>query len=694
MLRRSVAYVTFPTMNRSSSASSSSSSKHVSSSTIDSSVTRLLVSTKHLLESLTQWTRQEVDDKFVSDAYVKLGNDFRAAVRAFSNARIDVSDIGDVPKALRIVLESALSEPPSQENLDRFLPNIRSIIVNLLQNLKQKQLKVKGQEDSLSSKPQMKSSFTGKHELTNRPSVQRDSKSLDEFSSYANSVEMSGACLSLKEYEGLKEGRNKKDALKQLQETKAILRRASKRFSAYQFAKLANASKPTLPPVAGNLDEPEIVSTKSEASIENRRSVTAFFTIGDKTKKVDLEKPITMASIRLCFVERFGYSPGSTIFPDIYIEDKKNNVSFELEEHQIENEIVDGVVLFLKEQSKVAITEDVHSKIKDIEANLKHFTAEIRYLLDGFADSVKLATQTLNTPFMANSNSVAKVNKELTDIARELRTIKQIQSSHKNDVLKFVNDSIALTTKLREVSWDEPVASGRQYMDNSYAKLSGDSDYLLTKVDDLLDLMEALRKDVAQRGVRIGEKQLKNAESEIESAKFALHSLRDFIGHEKPMWKKLWEQELDKVCEEQQFITLQDDLTRDLAEDIKKLEETFDLIKKCSTQQGRITVNRRYDFASRMNLLESGESLHGIKDAIMSEVAALVPNHTDRLEAIAKAERIRHKERELMGGDQFQEELGAFVSEHRLKKSGGIEELERLRRAKDDEILKMTFGGV
>ena len=51
-----------------------SGSKSPSMSTIESSVTRLLVSTKHLLESLTQWARQEADDKFVSDAYVKLGN--------------------------------------------------------------------------------------------------------------------------------------------------------------------------------------------------------------------------------------------------------------------------------------------------------------------------------------------------------------------------------------------------------------------------------------------------------------------------------------------------------------------------------------------------------------------------------------------------------------------------------------------
>lgn len=135
-IETNVSSLNMSTSSSSSISSAKSGSKSQSLNTIESSVTRLLVSTKHLLESLTQWARREADDKFVSDAYVKLGNDFRAASRAFTNAGVDISDIGDVPQALRIILEAALSEAPTQGNLDRFLPNIRNIIVTLLQNLK------------------------------------------------------------------------------------------------------------------------------------------------------------------------------------------------------------------------------------------------------------------------------------------------------------------------------------------------------------------------------------------------------------------------------------------------------------------------------------------------------------------------------------------------------------------------------
>jgi hypothetical protein len=48
------------------------------------------VAIKQLLESLTQWSQQTVTDEQVSDVYVRLGNDFNAAVAAFEGYRIDM----------------------------------------------------------------------------------------------------------------------------------------------------------------------------------------------------------------------------------------------------------------------------------------------------------------------------------------------------------------------------------------------------------------------------------------------------------------------------------------------------------------------------------------------------------------------------------------------------------------------------
>jgi hypothetical protein len=58
---------------------------------VESAVTRLLVSIKQLLECLTQWANANSSEEDVSDVYVRLGNDFNAAVAAFAFYEIDMS---------------------------------------------------------------------------------------------------------------------------------------------------------------------------------------------------------------------------------------------------------------------------------------------------------------------------------------------------------------------------------------------------------------------------------------------------------------------------------------------------------------------------------------------------------------------------------------------------------------------------
>lgn len=48
------------------------------------------MSIKLLLESLTHWSELKADEMRVSDVYVRLGNDFNAAVSAFGAFNIDM----------------------------------------------------------------------------------------------------------------------------------------------------------------------------------------------------------------------------------------------------------------------------------------------------------------------------------------------------------------------------------------------------------------------------------------------------------------------------------------------------------------------------------------------------------------------------------------------------------------------------
>lgn len=57
---------------------------------MESTVTKLLVATKQLLEGLTDWSQNKISEEQVSDIYVRLGNCFNACVSAFSKEGISM----------------------------------------------------------------------------------------------------------------------------------------------------------------------------------------------------------------------------------------------------------------------------------------------------------------------------------------------------------------------------------------------------------------------------------------------------------------------------------------------------------------------------------------------------------------------------------------------------------------------------
>ncbi|UKZ71693.1 uncharacterized protein TrAtP1_012642 [Trichoderma atroviride] len=154
-------------------SSGSGSGSNMPLSQIEKSVTHLLVATKQLLETLTQWSRGQATDAQVSDVYVRLGYEFNMACRAFTAINVDTSDLGNVPDLLRSILEACLSQEASAESLEKYLPRIRDIIINLLHGLKRKQqrLRQKQGRDRESSVPERTTSVStiasGSSGLTN-----------------------------------------------------------------------------------------------------------------------------------------------------------------------------------------------------------------------------------------------------------------------------------------------------------------------------------------------------------------------------------------------------------------------------------------------------------------------------------------------------------------------------------------------
>jgi hypothetical protein len=171
-----------------------------------------------------------------------------------------------------------------------------------------------------------------------------------------------------------------------------------------------------------------------------------------------------------------------------------------------------------------------------------------------------------------------------------------------------------------------------------------------------------------------------------------LKKMQEFLKRERPIWTKIWEKELETVCNDREELTMQEDLAADLQDDLEKATQTFALVEEATKQQMADVPG-----STPARIISRG--LHHVraadptlaKEGVLGEVRALQPNHENRLEAIERAERLRQKELESRRGGEFQKELGNFVEEGRLKKAGGFEEVERARKLKDERIRKEVW---
>ncbi|PRT54465.1 Bud site selection protein 6 [Wickerhamiella sorbophila] len=746
-------------------------------STIESTVTRLLIYTKQLLESLTLWSRSQASEEDVSDVYVALGNEFNVACRSFMDAGIEVMDLGDVPQMLRVVLERALAGEASEDNLDHFLPQIREIIVNLLRQLKHKQNLLRHREYRGHRNSQ--ASISSTNSSPRRASAGRDSHSSSRISDSPSrgspapsgpyighqppkvtSAPTAKAAPSLTSAPAPNVATFARDPLAALQRSEALERRASKRYSQYHMSKIPGGPVPTTP-VAGEqallptstphrsvpaeftdattvVDEvrknkhldsvPEMPQEPSEArrqsvkdisapqspakgsmssaSIEPTpqpetgdkeldhkepeapekaqepvvsKLVTVFLRMGQRVRKAELEPPPSLAAIRLKFVETFSFNPsGGEMFPEMLIQDHKTGVEYELNEGTV-GDVTEGSLITL-----LAKTQQESSLEKQV-ANLGDMMRELMVRMDGPSGrsaSIPKPGPSRASPAMAGSPFVTQTtwktkaplnNVEL--LRQDVAVVRQISSE---TITNLKEELKTLKEQAHQLQNAQP-GTQRDFMVQSRKKLSEDGNQLLTWIDDLQDIVEGQRKDVASRGVRLSPKQLEQVSKELLRAQSELSTMSSYMNREKPRWRRTWEQELNTVVEEQEFFQLQENLVNDMLSDLAKTRETFELVEQCSHEMARSDIKRNPILPppAPEGPVEAMRRVHG-------EVAALKPDHDSRVQAIERAERLRKRELALRNGE-FEQELGDYVHDNKLNKIGGIEETERRRQERDEK---------
>ncbi|EEP80957.1 conserved hypothetical protein [Uncinocarpus reesii 1704] len=886
-------------------------------SQIEKSVTHLLVATKELLETLTQWSRGQATEVKVSDVYVRLGYEFNLACRAFGAIGVDTSDLGPVPDLLRTILEDTLSQDACTESLDRYLPRIRDIIINLLHGLKRKQARLRsrqskgipprqGSQGSAASgetalpppdearlpSPSKRPSDGGRsnpyddqvsvasrNTSSNWPSdrqgatySERDAIRRDAQRSIVASISSSSISSSTMQNmpvlqpndQGSSTGRSQSpasqnqlrnfphppppppktnDAIGMLQRSGELERRASRRFSAYQIQKhlgstngvpvlptsqssqlsnrgrdvresmnavrlrgpvqgrqksgnrrvgdtsrlpvtpeptlktriepppestpdgtptdkirdqhdaensdifSADKAAPALPQIperdslqdevdkAGKReaesDEIRITTMDSDQSRPTQftpemsppppsKELTLFLQYKSKIKKYVLPEGcagLTIGRLQLAFIEKFAWNThnNGVDLPEIYIQDPVSGVRHELEDL---GDVKDRSVLVLN----VEALDEVKKHIDESVGGIRRLIEGMRDTVDGQATSIQLLTDrqqdaakeiarlgTSPTPIAAtNGQTLPLSNKggyvaEIQSLRRDLAVLRQTYSTFSLDVSASMNNVRTKAGAVKAAAADMSVPSfegdaGRARINAGKKELADESEKLVARVDDLQDLVEDLRKDVVTRGVRPLPRQLEAVGRDISAVTKELKKMQDFLRREKPIWTKIWEKELQQVCEERDQLTMQEDLAVDLEDDLEKATQTFALVEQATKQQALHGADPNGNapvpgFRVPSRTLPPDAAIDPVKakDSVLGEVRALQPNHENRVEAIERAEKARQKELENRRVGKFQKELGAFVQQGKLKKSGGFEEAERLRKAKDEKIRKEAW---
>lgn len=504
--------------------------------------------------------------------------------------------------------------------------------------------------------------------------------------------------------------------------------------------RLSRQSKSPLPALP-NFDEPPATDIKKPADVQSNerrfspelspppgKELTIFLQYKTKVKKfvlADGYNDLSVARLQLAFIEKFAWNThnNGVDLPEIYIQDPISGVRHELEDL---SDIKDRAVLVLNvemldevkrhideglggikkiiESVKIAV-DDQQVTIQRVSDRQKDSARELARLASAppppppspapvSAPASAPAPFAINNRPSFNLKSTAKgtdhsAMTEIQSLRRDLAVLRQTYTGFQTDIQDSMASlrNKASTVKAAAVKVVVPELegdAGRGYVNLGKKALSKDSDKLVARVDDLQDIVEDLRKDVVLRGVRPLARQLESVAKDISQATFELQKMQSFLKRERPVWTKIWEKELETVCTDREDLTLQEDLAADLEDDLEKATQTFALVEQACKEQMKETPGTVRAVSRGLNHVSIDPS--AAKEGVLGEVRALQPNHEGRLEAIERAEKLRQIELESRRGGEFQKELGNFVDEGKLKKSGGFEEVERARKAKDDRI--------
>lgn len=273
---------------------------------------------------------------------------------------------------------------------------------------------------------------------------------------------------------------------------------------------------------------------------------------------------------------------------------------------------------------------------------------------------------------------------EVQNLRRDMGVMRQLYADFMSQTKDSLSTLRTQTQAVRQLS-NSKVGGAREYINAGKGNLDNRTQNALTRVEELQDTVENLKDDVLKRHVSPRSFVVKNVSKDIAEVTAELNSLKEYIETVKPMWKKTWEEELQNIVEEQQFLTHQEEFLQDLLEDQKALMEVFGHVEKVITLRGSGAGRSR---GFKPPVAEEG---HNGISTVMMEIRSAAVDPEKRLKAIMASQKNREREK-ANRPDEFEAELTSFVSGKKLKMTGGAEEAERVRQRRNELALKAMFN--
>ncbi|KAF7720889.1 Bud site selection protein 6 [Apophysomyces ossiformis] len=857
--------------NRTSSSKSMQVLKPKSADT-EQVVTRLLRTTKTLLEALTSWSQLRTTTGEILDLHDTLEKQFFLVSQAFNEANVPMNDLSWIPRQLRESVSAAMEETPSPASLDQHLPRIRDVIVHLLHGLKGKQqqlrerdlqkqqqqqqardahrtdswhrdmgvgglsrgisMPTRGYPDHRMSPPPPSSRLTSSDYEPRSGGMPRPSLSSDSRMKYPNQRSSSTSSSSRPysppmpgspSYSSLgqptripspsrstsstrskpytlappappppppppvtqptsvsaiplstspkptndfdENDPNTASALAALKRQENLARRSSVRrasmFRATGGTDYSAKRTPPVPPLPAQSETSYKLSTVEESTESKDSSIleqskpdkglTLYLQIGKDVKKVFYEGEISMPSLRMLFIERFGYSSRQNDFPSIYVRDPSIGVSYELENLE---EVKDKAVLSLninenevmQQRWKEEVTKAVGKEIEDMKRMLAEQMEGVKQQV---ANSPKADEEALRNVVRKvleehGANIAVKDNKQLTSeedenpeaavekepkkaekdadtsretatasvpvapsavaisadelrsqlnqidtLRRDISVMRQLQREIREETNSVIGELKEKAQSLREQE-EENANKGSQ---RSVARLfiEEGKEKLLTSSDKITARLEDLQDTIDQLKLDVTQRKCRPSEAQMthcsKETKALAAEIEEFGNYIKKV-KPTWKKTWEQ---ELQTIVKEQQSLKEQEGLLLDMKDDLDALLEVFDQLEKIYA---YQAKAKPVLREfrvapAEEGFEGMS-SVLKQVATIDVDHDRRLRALEQSEKMR--QRELANRiDDFEKELGEFVDAKKLKKTGGALEIDRLRQQKDQDLLKALY---